>query len=60
MKTFSKGSPTGLLKKMAPGGGTLYQIPPDVALTICIQIYSKGTQKAICGLRKHGFWIQGP
>ena len=36
MKTFSKGSLTRFFKKMAPGGGAFYQIPPDVALTACI------------------------
>ena len=33
------------LKKMAPGGGG-YQISPDVALTTCIHLYSKSTQRA--------------
>ena len=48
MKTFSKGSFTRFFQKMAPGGGrAFYQISPDVALTTCIQRYSKGTQKAI-------------
>ena len=28
-------------------GGAFYQISPDVALTTCIQLYSKLTQKAI-------------
>ena len=31
--------------KMAPGGG-IYQISPDVALTTCIHLYSKSTQRA--------------
>ena len=45
MRTFSKGSFTCLFQKM-DGGGAFYQISPDVALTICIQLYSKRTQKA--------------
>ena len=48
MKTFSKGSFTRFFQKMAPGGGGgIYQISPDVALTTCLQIYSKSTQEAI-------------
>ena len=47
MKTFSKRSFTRFSQKMAPGGGAFYRISPDVALTTCIQLYSKCTQKAI-------------
>ena len=47
IKTFSKGSFTRFFQKMAPGGGAFYQVSPDVALTTCIQLYSKSTQKAI-------------
>ena len=47
MKTFSKGSFTRFFQRMAPGGGGIYQISPDVALTTCIQMYSKRTQKTI-------------
>ena len=46
IKTFSKGSFTRFFQNMALGGG-VYQISPDVALTTCIQLYSKRTQKAI-------------
>ena len=46
-KTFSKGSFTRFFAKIAPGGGAFYQISADVALTTCIQLYSKRTQKAI-------------
>ena len=47
MKTFSKGLFTRFFQKKAPGGRAFYQISPDVALTTCIQLYSKGTQKAM-------------
>ena len=49
MKTVLKGSFTRFFQKKAAGGGggAFYQISPDVALTTCIQIYSKRTQKAI-------------
>ena len=48
MKTFLKGSFTRFFPKNGPGGGgAFYQILPDVALTTCIQLYSKCTQKAI-------------
>ena len=33
-------------KKWPPGGGGVYQISPDVALTTCIHLYSKSTQRA--------------
>ena len=46
MKTFSKGSFTPLVKKTAPGGGAFYQIPPDVALTTCIQLYPNNYPKS--------------
>ena len=46
-KTLLKGSFTRFFQKMAAGGGAFYQISPDVALTTCIQIYSKRTRKAI-------------
>ena len=46
-KRLLKGSFTRFLQKMAPGGGAFYQISPDVALTTCIQIYSKRTRRAI-------------
>ena len=46
MKTFSKPSFTHLFQRMAPGGGGFYQISPDVALTTCIHLYSKSTQRA--------------
>ena len=50
MKTFPKGSFTRFFQKMAPGGGgAFYQISPHVALTTCIQIYSKSTKKAFFG-----------
>ena len=55
-----KGSFTRFFQKMAPGGGAFYHISPDMALTTCIQLYSKRTQKAIFGLREHVFWIQRP
>ena len=37
-KTFSKGSFTCFFQKMAPVGGGVYQISPDVALTTCMQL----------------------
>ena len=47
-KTLLKGSFARFFHKMAPGGvGAFYQISPDVALTTCIQPYSKRTKKAI-------------
>ena len=53
-KTLLKGSFTRFFQKIAPGGGgggggggAFYQISPDVALTTCIQLYSKRTKKAI-------------
>ena len=58
IKTFSKGSVTRFLKKSGPRGGAFYQISPDVALTTCIQLYSKSSQKAFFGVQKHVFWIQ--
>ena len=45
MKTFLKGSFTRFSQKMAFGGGAFYQISPDVALTTCIQLYSKGPKR---------------
>ena len=60
MKTFSKGSFTRFFQKMAPGGGAFYQISPDVALTTCIQRYSKGTQKAIFWTAKACFLDSAP
>ena len=62
MKTVLKGSFTRVFQKMAAGGGgAFYQISPDVALTTCIQIYSKCTQKAIFWtLRAFFFCIQRP
>ena len=46
-KTFSKGSFTVFSKKWHPGGGGAFdQISPDVALTTCIQPYSKRSQNA--------------
>ena len=47
MKKFSKGSFGRFFQKMAPGGGAFCQILPDVALTACIQLYSKSTQKRV-------------
>ena len=41
MKTFPKPSFTHSVQKNGPGGGGVYQISPDVALTTCIQLYSK-------------------
>ena len=60
MKTFSKGSFTRFFQnKMAPGGGAFYKISPDVALTTCIQLHSKSTQKAILWTFKACvLWIQ--
>ena len=46
MKTFSKPSFTHCFERIAPGGGGVYQISPDVALTTCIHLYSKSTQRA--------------
>ena len=48
MKTFSKPSFTAIFSKKRPpgGGGGFYQISPDVALTTCIHLYSKSTQRA--------------
>ena len=46
MKTFSKPSFTHFFKKKWPPGGGVYQISPDVALTTCIHLYSKSTQRA--------------
>ena len=62
MKTFSKGSSTRFLQKMAPGGGggAFYQISPDVALTTCIQLYSKSTQKGIFWTPKAFFVDSAP
>ena len=45
MKTVSKPSFTHFFQKMAPRGGG-YQISPAVALTTCIHLYSKSTQRA--------------
>ena len=45
MKTFSKPSFTHFFQKWPPGGGG-YQISPDVALTTCIHLWSKSTQRA--------------
>ena len=48
VKKISEGSFTRFFKqKCPPGGGAFYQIPPDVALTTCIQLCSKNTQGAI-------------
>ena len=60
MKTFSKGSFTRFFQKMAPEEGAFYQISPDVALTTCIQLYSKSTKNAIRGLCEQVPWIQRP
>ena len=46
METFSKPSFTHFFQKMAPRGGGVYQISPDVALTTCIHLYSESTRKA--------------
>ena len=46
-ETFSKGSFTLFFsQKMAPRGGAFYQISPNVALTTCIQLYSKCIRKS--------------
>ena len=46
MKTFSQPSFTHFSQKWPPGGGGVYQISPDVALTTCIHLSSKSTQRA--------------
>ena len=47
IKTFSKPSFTHFFSKKWPqGGGGVYQISPDVALTTCIHLYSKSIQRA--------------
>ena len=45
-KTFSKPSFTHFFPKNGPREGGVYQISPDVALTTCIHLYSKSTQRA--------------
>ena len=60
MKTFSKGSFARFSQKMAPGGGGVYQSSPDVALTTCIQLYSKRTEKAIFWTANFFFSLQRP
>ena len=47
-------------KNGPPGGGGFYQISPDVALTTCIQLYSKHTEKAIFTTSKAYFLDSAP
>ena len=60
MKTFPKGSFTRFFEKMAPRGGSFYQISPDVALTSCIQLYSKHSPKTISWTPSECFLISAP
>ena len=60
MKTFSKVSFPLLSQKNGPRGGAFYQIPPDVALTTCIQPYSKSPKKAIFGTPNACFLDSAP
>ena len=46
MKTSSKPSFTHFSKEWPPGGGGVYQISPDGALTTCIHLYAKSNQRA--------------
>ena len=57
MKTFSKGSFSGFVPKNGPpGGGTFYQISPDVALTTCMQLLLEMTP-AIGQCQQHS-WLK--
>ena len=57
MITFPKGSFTRFFPKNGPrGGGAFYQISRGMALTTCIQLYSKSTQKEVFFTLK-GFFL---